>query len=88
MMPREERRSLDVLRAVALDVTAQLGGCRLSVAQLLDVAEGSVIELDRTAGAPIDVLVGGAVIARGEIVAVGDRFGVRIGEIVPPQEIA
>ncbi|HEY9084337.1 MAG TPA: flagellar motor switch protein FliN [Candidatus Tyrphobacter sp.] len=84
MIPREERSSLDALRGVPLEVSAQLGTCRLSVAQLLALGEGSVVELDRPAGAPIDVLVGGTIIARGEIVAVGDCFGVRVTEIVSP----
>jgi flagellar motor switch protein FliN/FliY len=86
MMPREEKSSLDALRAVPLEVTALLGTCRLSVAQLMELGQGSVVELDRPAGAPVDVLVGGTAIARGEIVAVGDCFGVRVTEIVAPPE--
>lgn len=76
--------NFDVLRAVPLEVAAHVGSTHLSVAQLLELGEGSVVELDRAVGAPIDVLVGGAVIARGEIVAVGESFGVRITEIVSP----
>jgi flagellar motor switch protein FliN/FliY len=83
MMPRE---NLDLLRSVPLDVSAQIGSARLSFAQLLELGEGAVVELDRAVGAPIDVLVGGTPIARGEIVAVGERFGVRISEIVAKAE--
>ncbi len=86
MTSREERGGLDALRAVPLEVTAQLGSCRLYVAQLMELGEGSVVELDRPAGAPIDVLVGGTPIARGEIVAVGECFGVRVTEIISPRE--
>jgi flagellar motor switch protein FliN/FliY len=77
-----KEQSLDVLRAVPLEVTAQIGTTRLSVAQLLELGEGAVVELDRATDAPIDVIVGGAVIARGEIVAVGECFGVRVSELV------
>jgi flagellar motor switch protein FliN len=78
--------NLEMLRAVPLEVTARIGTAQLSVAQLLALGEGAVVELDRAATEPIDVLVGGAVVARGEIVAVGESFGVRVTEIVnaPP----
>jgi flagellar motor switch protein FliN/FliY len=81
-MQGEERRELDALRAVPLDLVAVLGGRRMKLAELLELGEGAVVELDRAADAPVDVLVGGAVIARGEIVAVDGRFGVRITEVV------
>lgn len=76
--------SLDVLRAVPLEVTARIGSARLSIAQLLELGHGSVIELDRQVEEPIDVLVADALIARGEIVAAGEHFGVRISEVVTP----
>ncbi|HUY40821.1 MAG TPA: flagellar motor switch protein FliN [Candidatus Dormibacteraeota bacterium] len=81
-MQGEERTELDALRAVPLDLVAVLGGRRMKLAELLELGEGAVVELDRAADAPVDVLVGGAVIARGEIVAVDGRFGVRITEVV------
>lgn len=74
--------NLDVVRGLPLDLTARLGCCRLSIAQLLELGTGSVIELDRPVDTPVEVLVGGKVIARGEIVAVDERFGVRVTEIV------
>jgi flagellar motor switch protein FliN/FliY len=59
-----------------------LGRCSLRLGDLLKLGSGAVVELDRRAGAPIDLLVNGRLIARGEIVAVDERFGVRITEVV------
>ena len=74
--------SLGVLREVPLDVSAVLGHTQLSVAEILQLTVGSVVELDRTAGAPVDVVVNGALIARGEVVVIEDEYGIRITEIV------
>lgn len=74
--------SLGMLREVPLEVSAELGHTRLSVAEILQLNVGSVIELDRTAGAPVDVLVNGSLIAVGEVVVIDDEYGVRITEIV------
>ncbi len=74
--------SLGVLREVPLEVSAELGHTRLSVAEILQLTVGSVIELDRTAGSPVDVVVNGSLIARGEVVVIEDEYGVRITEIV------
>ena len=73
--------SLGVLREVPLEVS-ELGHTRLSVAEILQLTVGSVVELDRTAGSPVDVVVNGALIARGEVVVIDDEYGVRITEIV------
>jgi flagellar motor switch protein FliN len=70
--------NLDLLLHVPLQLTAELGGCRMSLAQILKLGVGSVVELDRLAGEPIDVLVNDRPIARGEIVAIDERFAVRI----------
>lgn len=74
--------SLDLLADVHLPVTVELGGARLTVRELLGLREGSVLELDRAAGAPVDVLVNGTLVARGDVVVVGDDLGVRITELV------
>ena len=74
--------SLGVLREVPLEVSAVLGHTQLSVAEILQLTVGSVVELDRTAGAPVDVVVNGALIARGEVVVIEDEYGIRITEIV------
>jgi flagellar motor switch protein FliN/FliY len=69
---------LDALREIPLDVSVVLGTKRMTVAELLALGEGSVVTLDRTVESPVDVLAGGALVARGEVVAVDDRFAVRI----------
>jgi flagellar motor switch protein FliN len=73
---------LGALNDVQLDVTVELGRLRLSVRDLLSVQPGSVLALDRVAGAPVDVLVNGSPVARGEIVMVNDRYGVRLTELL------
>ena len=81
-------RSLEFLGEVELGVTAELGRARLTVRNVLNLAPGSIVELDRTAGSPVDVLVNGTLIARGEVVVVDEEFGIRSSEIVgrPPGE--
>ena len=75
-------RSLDLLRNVEMNLTAELGRSKMTVAELLSLTPGSVVELNHTAGTPIDVLVNGTLIARGEVVVIDEEFGVRISEIV------
>ncbi|MDZ7678937.1 MAG: flagellar motor switch protein FliN [Acidimicrobiales bacterium] len=79
-------RSLSLLRNVEMDVTAELGRSRMTVADLLSLTPGSVVELDKVAGSPIDLLVNGTLIARGEVVVIDEEFGVRISEIVDRAE--
>jgi flagellar motor switch protein FliN len=78
------RGSLDLLHDVDMEVTAELGRTRMSVRELLSLAPGAVIELDRLAGGPADLLVNGRLIARGEVVVIDENFGIRITEIVSP----
>jgi flagellar motor switch protein FliN/FliY len=78
--------ALAMLRGVEMRVTAELGRTRLPVAHLLELTSGSVVELDRVAGAPVDVLVNGTVIAKGEVVVVDEEYGVRITEILGVDE--
>jgi flagellar motor switch protein FliN/FliY len=82
------RNGLDMLRDVAMDVTAQIGSTRMTVSELLNLADGAVIELDRTAGSPADLLVNGHLIARGEVVVIDENFGLRITEIVSDDTMA
>jgi flagellar motor switch protein FliN/FliY len=79
-----QRGSLDLLHDVEMEVTAELGRTRMSVRELLSMAPGTVIELDRAAGGPADLLVNGRLIARGEVVVIDENFGIRITEILPP----
>ncbi len=74
--------NLDLLMNVSLGVTAELGRCTMRVSDVLKLGKGSIVELDRLAGSAIDVLVNNRLVARGDVVAVDDRFGVRITEVV------
>ena len=78
----DDSRNLDLLMNVSLAVTAELGRCTMRVSDVLKIGKGSIVELDRAAGSAIDVLVNDRLVARGEVVAVDDRFGVRITEVV------
>jgi flagellar motor switch protein FliN/FliY len=73
---------LELLHDVEMGVTAELGRTRLLVREILELCPGSVIELDRAAGSPVDVLVNGTLIARGEVVVVDEEFGVRITDVI------
>jgi flagellar motor switch protein FliN/FliY len=73
---------LTVLMNVPLHLTAELGRRQMLVSEVLGLGAGSIVELDRLAGDPVDVLIAGRLIARGEIVAVAENFGVRITELV------
>ena len=77
---------LSLLRGVEMRVTAELGRTRLPVSHVLDLGPGAVVELDRVAGSPVDVLVNGTVIARGEVVVIDEEYGVRITEIVGTED--
>lgn len=74
--------SIDLLLDVPLQVTAELGRTSLSVRDVLGMGAGSVVELDRLAGEPVDLLVNNLLIARGEVVVIDESFGVRVTEIV------
>ncbi|WP_369838008.1 flagellar motor switch protein FliN [Donghicola sp. XS_ASV15] len=75
-----------MLANVKVKMTVEVGRTEITIQDLLRLNEGSVIELDRMAGDPLDILVNGTIIARGEVVVVGERFGIRFGEIVDPEE--
>lgn len=75
-------QSIDLIRDVPLRVTVELGRTRLLVRDVLALRSGSVVELDRQAGAPVDILVNGVPMAKGEVVVVDERFGVRITEVI------
>lgn len=83
-----QRTSMRVLYDVDMTLTAELGRTRLPLRQVLELAPGAVLELDRTAGSPADVMVNGRLIARGEVVVIDEDYGIRITEIVAGAEIA
>lgn len=73
---------LEALRDVPVTISLELGRTRLSIGELLQLNPGSVVELDRLAGEPLDVRVNGTLIARGEVVVVDERYGIRLTEIL------
>jgi flagellar motor switch protein FliN/FliY len=75
-------RAVELLNDVEMGVTAELGRTRMSVRDLLSMQPGSIVELDRAAGSPVDLLVNGTLVARGEVVVIDEEFGVRITEII------
>lgn len=81
-------RGMGLLRGVQMEVTAEIGKTRLTVQELLELAAGSVVELDRPVGSPADLLVNGQLFARGEVVVVDEDFALRITEIVEPDRDA
>ncbi len=86
---KNERASVENLRVLEnIDVrlTVEVGNAEIKIRDLLRLNEGSIVELDRLAGDPLDILVNGTMIAQGEVVMVGERFGVRFSEIVDPQK--
>ncbi len=78
--------NLDVILDVPVTVSMEVGNTKISIRNLLQLNQGSVVELDRLAGEPMDVLVNGTLIARGEVVVVNDKFGLRLTDIISPAE--
>ncbi len=76
--------NVGLLNDVSLSVSVELGRTRLTVSEMLGLTVGSVVELDRPAGAPVDIFANGTLIARAEVVVVDDEYGVRISEIISP----
>lgn len=78
--------SLDVILDIPVTLSMEIGRSRISIENLLQLAKGSVVELDRMAGEPLDVLVNGTLVARGEVVVVNDKFGVRLSDVISPAD--
>jgi flagellar motor switch protein FliN/FliY len=79
-------QSLDFILDIPLKVTAELGRTRMSIREILQLAQGSVVELSKFAGEPLEVLINDKLIARGEVVVVNEKFGVRLTDIISPAE--
>ena len=84
--PEGERRELDFILDIPLDVSAELGRTRLLINELLQLGQGSVVELNKLAGEPLEVYVNGKLVARGEAVVINEKFGVRLTDIISPIE--
>ncbi|WP_196591835.1 flagellar motor switch phosphatase FliY [Pectinatus frisingensis] len=79
--------NIGLLLNVPLDITVELGSAKKSIKDILDLSSGSIIELDKLAGEPVDVLVNGKLLAKGEVVVIDENFGVRITDIASPLEV-
>jgi len=82
----EHRRDMDFILDIPLDVSAELGRARLLINELLQLGQGSVVELNKLAGEPLEVFVNGKLVARGEAVVINEKFGVRLTDIISPME--
>ncbi len=78
--------NIDMILDIPVNLTVELGRTKLAIRSLLQLAQGSVVELDGLAGEPMDVLVNGCLIAQGEVVVVNDKFGIRLTDIISPAE--
>ena len=76
--------NIDVIMDVPVTLSLEVGRTEMSVGKLLRMTQGAVVELDRNAGEPLDVMVNGALIAHGEIVVINDKFGIRLIDVVVP----
>ena len=85
---RENAPNLDMIQDIPVTLSVELGRTRIQIRNLLQLAQGSVVELERLAGEPMDVLVNGYLIAQGEVVLVNDKFGIRLTDIISPAERA
>lgn len=83
---QDARQDIDMILDIPVQLTVELGRTRIPIKHILQLAQGSVIELDALAGEPMDVLVNGCLIAQGEVVVVNDKFGIRLTDIVTPSE--
>ena len=80
------QRDMDFLLDIPLEVTVELGRTRMLIKDLLQLGQGSVVELQKIAGEPMEVLVNNKLVARGEVVVVNEKFGVRLTDIISPTE--
>ena len=77
---------IELVLDIPVQLTVELGRTKVPIKDILQIAQGSVVELDATAGDPLDVFVNGCLIAQGEVVVVNDKFGIRLTDIVTPSE--
>jgi flagellar motor switch protein FliN/FliY len=84
--PPAAQHDIDMILDIPVQLTVELGRTRIAIKHILQLAQGSVVELDGLAGEPMDVLVNGCLIAQGEVVVVNDKFGIRLTDIITPSE--
>ncbi len=78
--------NLDVILDVPVTISMEIGRTQINIRNLLQLNQGSVVELERFAGEPLDVLVNGTLIAHGEVVVINDKFGIRLTDVISPSE--
>ncbi|HEY0287239.1 MAG TPA: flagellar motor switch protein FliN [Pseudomonas sp.] len=84
--PAAAARELEMIMDIPVKLSVELGRTRITIKQLLELAQGSVLALDGLAGEPMDILINSYLIAQGEVVVVDDKYGIRITEIITPSE--
>ncbi len=85
-MSDEERQKLDTIMDIPVTISMEVGRSQISIRNLLQLNQGSVVELDRVAGESLDVMVNGTLIAHGEVVVVNDKFGIRLTDVISQTE--
>lgn len=84
--PPDPDGNLKLILDIAVEIRVEVGNSRLTISELLNLAPGSIIELDRTAGSPADLLVNGTKVGQGDVVVVDESYGIRLTKLVDPQE--
>lgn len=84
--PGDEGRNLEVILDIPVTISMEVGRTRISIRNLLQLNQGSIIELDRLAGEPLDVLVNGTLVAHGEVVVVNEKYGIRLTDVISAAE--
>ena len=79
-------RNIDIILDVPLDISVELGKTKKSIKEILELGPGSIVQLDRLAGEPVDLLVNGKLIAKGEVVVIDESYGIRISAIISPMD--
>ncbi len=82
----DHEANMDVILDIPVTISMEIGRTRISIRNLLQLNQGSVVELDRLAGEPMDVLVNGTLVAHGEVVVVNEKFGIRLTDVISPAE--
>jgi flagellar motor switch protein FliN len=86
LSPQKEASDLDFILDIPLEVAVELGRAKMLISELLQLGQGSVIELTKLAGEPLEILVNQKLVARGEVVVINEKFGVRLTDIISPAE--
>lgn len=84
--PADENVNMDVILDIPVTISMEVGSTKINIRHLLQLSQGSVIELDRLAGEPLDIKVNGTLIAHGEVVVVNEKFGIRLTDVISPAE--